>query len=167
MAAITLLTPAQLAEREQKPKGPGRSGRRRSEERTRRIEGYKAALQGVAPGYGADVLLADDEHKKHVRNDLHIAADELNLALVFRPVKDPSRLHVRFITHEEQAALPKRRGRPRNSALAEATAGDGAGEHAQTPEPMLLPTPHEQSTEAPKKPEPPKKRTRRPSGSTT
>jgi len=161
MAAITLLTPEQLAQRDQKPKGEGRSGRRRSEERTRRIEAYKAALQGVAPGYGADVLLADDEDKKRVRHDLHVAADELGLALAFRPVKDPSRLHVRFITSEEHAAMPTRRGRPRNSASVKATASDGAGELAQAPEPQRLPTPHEQPTESPKK------RRRRPAGSST
>jgi len=48
MANITIVTPEQLAEREQRPKG--RSGRRRSEERTRMIEEYKAAMRGVQPG---------------------------------------------------------------------------------------------------------------------
>ena len=62
MAVITLLTPVQLAERDQ-PNGPGRSGRRRSAERTRIIEEYKAAMQDAAPGYGADVRLGAGEEK--------------------------------------------------------------------------------------------------------
>ena len=116
MAEITLLTPEQLVERQQKPKGQGRSGRRRSAERTRIIEEYKAALQGVQPGYGADVVLADGEEKRIVRQNLKAAAAEQNLGLEFRPLKDPSRIHLRFITIEEQAAKPKRGGRPRKSA---------------------------------------------------
>ena len=99
MAEITLLTPEQLAEGEQKPKSHGRSGRRRSPARTRIIEEYKAVMQDVTPGYGADVLLAADEDKRFVRQNLKAAADELNVALEFWPVKDRSRIHFRFINH--------------------------------------------------------------------
>ena len=81
MAEITLLTPEQIVEREQKPKSQGRSGRRRSPARTRIIEEYKAVMQDVAPGYGADVLLAEDEDKRFVRQNLKAAADELNVGL--------------------------------------------------------------------------------------
>jgi hypothetical protein len=121
VATITLLTPEQVAEREQKPKGQGRSGRRRSEERTRIIEDYKAMMRGVEPGYGADVLLAEGEDKKKTRQNLKAAADELNVALDFRPIKDKSRIHFRFITPEQRAAKPKRSGRPRKNEQAEDT----------------------------------------------
>src|SRR5919202_2353253 len=121
MAEITLLTPEQLIARQQKPKGNGRSGRRRSPERTRIIEEYKAAMQDVQSGYGADVLLANGEEKRIVRQNLKTAAAEQNLALEFRPIKDPSRIHLRFITVEEQAAKPKRGGRPRKSASPDVT----------------------------------------------
>ena len=113
MAELVLLTPEQLAERAQKPKGQGRVGRQRSPERTRIIEAYKAAMRDAAPGYGADVMLAEGEDKRQVRLNLKAAAEELNQALAFRPVKDQNRLHFRFITLEEQAARPKRGGRPR------------------------------------------------------
>src|SRR5919202_5070855 len=117
MAEITLLTPEQITEREQKPKGKGRSGRRRSPERTRVIEEYKRAMQDVQPGYGADVFLAAGEEKRVVRQNLKAAAAEQNIALEFRPIKNASRLHVRFMSLEEQAARPKRPGgRPRKSA---------------------------------------------------
>ena len=113
MAELTILTPEQIAER-QKPKGKGRSGRRRSEERTRIIEEYKAALQNAQPGYGADVFLGEGEVKRLVRQNLKAAAAEQNLGVEFRPMKDPSRIHMRFISPEEQAAKPKGRGgRPR------------------------------------------------------
>ena len=115
MAELVMLTPAQVAEREQ-PKGPGRVGRRRSAERTRIIEEYKAALQDAQPGYGADVLLAEGEDKRTVRHNLKAAADELGQIFDFRPIKDRSRIHFRVITPEEQAARPKRGGRPRQSA---------------------------------------------------
>ncbi len=111
MAEIRILTPQQLEEREQKPKG--RSGRRRSEERTRIIEEYKATLQNVEPGYGGDVNLAEDEDKRTVRQNLKTAAQELKLALEFRPIKDKSRIHFRVITTEAAKSKPKRGGRPR------------------------------------------------------
>src|SRR5918911_4464646 len=104
MAEITLLTPEQLAERQQKPKGKGRSGRRRSPERTGIIEEYKAAMENAQPGYGADVFLSEGEVKRIVRQNLKTAVAEQNLGLEFRPVKDPSRIHMRFISLEEQAA---------------------------------------------------------------
>ena len=120
MADIVLLTPEQVAEREQKPKGQGRSGRRRSPERTRIIEEYKSALQQAEPGYGGDVLLPEGEEKRVVRQNLKAAADELNLALDFRPIKDKHRIHFRVITPEERAAKPRRGGRPRKNPEAAA-----------------------------------------------
>jgi hypothetical protein len=113
MAEIQILTPQQLEERAQKPKG--RSGRRRSEERTRIIEAYKAQLEHVEPGYGGDVNLDEDEEKRTVRQNLKAAAQELNLALEFRPIKDKSKIHFRVITHEQAQAKPKRGGRPRKN----------------------------------------------------
>jgi hypothetical protein len=113
MAEIQILTPQQLEEREHKPKG--RSGRRRSEERTRIIEEYKAALRSVEPGFGGDVHLGEAEEKRTVRQNLKTAAQELNLALEFRPIKDKSRIHFRVITPEQAAARPKRGGRPRKN----------------------------------------------------
>ena len=138
MAEITLLTPEQLIERQQKPKGNGRSGRRRSPERTRIIAEYKAAMQDVQPGYGADVVLADGEVKRIVRQNLKTAAAEQNIGLEFRPVKDPSRIHLRFITIEEQAAKPKRGGRPRKGApavAADAAAADGQAQERGAAQP--------------------------------
>src|ERR671933_2356319 len=128
MAEITLLTSEQLAER-QKPKGKGRTGRRRSPERTRIIEEYKAAMQNAQPGYGADVFLGEGEVKRLVRQNLKAAAAEQNIGVEFHPVKDPSRIHLCFISLEEQAARPRRPGgRPRKSAPpAEAGAGAGGG----------------------------------------
>jgi hypothetical protein len=111
MAEIHILTPQQLQEREQKPRG--RSGRRRSEERTRIIEEYKAHLGDVEPGYGGDVLLTEGEEKRTVRQNLKIAAQELGIALDFRPIKDKSRIHFRVITQDEAAKRPRRGGRPR------------------------------------------------------
>ena len=58
-----VLSPEQLAEREQKPTGRGRSGRRRSPERAANIEGFKATLQEARAGYGGDVLLSEGEDK--------------------------------------------------------------------------------------------------------
>ncbi len=115
MADIRILTPEELAQREQKPKGRSRSGRRRSEERTRIIEEYKAIMRDAAPGYGGDVMLAPGEDKRMVRQNLKAAADELNKALEFRPIKDKSKIHFRVITQEEKAARPKRGGRPRKN----------------------------------------------------
>lgn len=111
MAEIQILTPEQLAEREQKPRG--RSGRRRSEERTRIIEAFKAQLQNVEPGYGADVLLEEGEEKRAVRQNLKTAAQELGLALDFRPIKDKTKIHFRVITPEQARSRPRRGGRPR------------------------------------------------------
>ena len=65
-------------------------------------------MQGGAAGYGVDVVLTDDEEKRVVRNNLKVAAEELNVALDFRPIKDKHRLHFRFITPEEKAAKPDR-----------------------------------------------------------
>ncbi len=113
MADIRILSPEELAEREQKPKGRNRSGRRRSEERTRIIEDYKNAMRDASPGFGGDVTLGPGEDKRMVRQNLKAAADELNKALEFRPIKDKSRIHFRVITLEEKAAKPKRGGRPR------------------------------------------------------
>jgi hypothetical protein len=50
-----------------------------------------------------------------VRQDLKVAAAALNLALDFRPMKNPTRLHFRFITPEDYAAKPTRGGRPRTN----------------------------------------------------
>ena len=155
MAEITLLTPEQLVERQQKPKGQGRSGRRRSPERTRIIEEYKAALQGVQPGYGADVFLADGEEKRIVRQNLKAAAAEQNLGLEFRPLKDPSRIHLRFITIEEQAAKPKRGGRPRKSVSPDAT--DTADAAGAAPAPSAASPAEEQVQPAPAKRRRPRK----------
>ncbi len=114
MATLNILTPEELAHRDQKSrsKGVGR-GRRRSAERTRIIEGFKEVLQQAEPGYGADVLLGEDEHKRTVRQNLKAAADELGMALEFRPIKVKNRIHFRVITLEEKATLPKRPGRSR------------------------------------------------------
>ena len=114
MATLNILTPEELAHRDQKSrsKGVGR-GRRRSAERTRIIDGFKEVLQQAEPGSGADVLLGEDEHKRTVRQNLKAAADELGMALEFRPIKVKNRIHFRVITLEAKAALPKRPGRPR------------------------------------------------------
>ncbi len=114
MADIHIVTPEELHEREHQP--TGRSGRRRSEERTRIIEAYKATLQDVQPGYGGDVVLEEGEEKRSVRQNLHEAAQELNLALDFRPIRDPMRMHFRVITPEEAAQRPQRGGRPRKTS---------------------------------------------------
>jgi hypothetical protein len=113
MAEIRILTPEQLEEREQKPKG--RSGRRRSDERTRIIEEYKEQLRDVKPGYGGDVQMEENEEKRTVRQNLKTAAQELEIALEFRPIKDKSKIHFRVITNEEAKAKPKRGGRPRKN----------------------------------------------------
>jgi len=115
MAHINLLTPEQIAEREQKPKTKNRSGRRRSEDRTRIIEEYKTILRDAEPGYGGDVILSDGDVKRLVRQNLKAAADELQQALEFRPIKDKTRIHFRVITLEEKAAKPRRGGRPRKN----------------------------------------------------
>ena len=150
MAELVMLTPAQVAERAQ-PKGSGRMGRQRSPERTRIIEEYKVALQAAAPGYGADVLLAEGEDKRTVRHNLKAAAEELNQVLDFRPIKDPSRIHFRVITPEERAAKPKRGGRPRKAAAAAQVAeGEPVG-HVQEPTPAQPGMTQEEPVELPKK----------------
>ena len=88
MATLNILTPEELVTREQKPKGVGR-GRRRSLKRSRIIEGFKEVLQQAKSGYGADVLLSEDEHKRTVRTNLKDAAGELGLALEFHPFSGP------------------------------------------------------------------------------
>ncbi len=150
MAELVLLTPEQVAERTQ-PKGPGRMGRRRSPERTRIIEAYKAALQDAQPGYGADVHLEEGDDKRTVRQNLKAAAEELNVALDFRPIRDPNRIHFRVITPEEQAARPKRGGRPRRTAPEQQVvegAPDGPGQERARAEPGM---PQEVPAEAPKR----------------
>ena len=117
MATLNILTPEEIAAREQKSrsKGVGR-GRRRSVERTRIIEGFKEVLQQAEPGSGADVLLEEDEHKRTVRTNLKDAAGELGLALEFHPFKDKRRMHFRVMTLEEKAARPYRGGgRPKKA----------------------------------------------------
>ena len=54
-----------------------------------------------------------EPEKRLVRQNLKAAADELGIALDFRPIKDTSRMHVRIISPEEKAALPPRGGRPK------------------------------------------------------
>jgi hypothetical protein len=135
MAVIAILTPEELAQREQKPQRQGRTGRRRTPERTRIIEAYTAAMREAEPGYGADVTLAPDEAKRQVSQKLKAAAQELNIALDFRRIKDRSRMHFQFITAEERAAKAKRGGRPPKQRITESAASDGGSEAAQTPGP--------------------------------
>ncbi len=113
MAKIQIVSPEELAARVQAPKEKGRRGRRRSAERTRIIEEFKQVMQGIEPGYGGDVMLAEGEEKLFVRQNLIIAAAELGIALEFRPIRDRSRIHFRVITLEERERRPKRSGRPR------------------------------------------------------
>ncbi len=117
MATLNILTSEELAHRDQKSrsKGVGR-GRRRSLKRSRIIEGFKEVLQQAKSGYGADVLLGEDEHKRTVRTNLKDAASELGLALEFHPFKDKHRMHFRVMTLEEKAARPYRGGgRPKKA----------------------------------------------------
>ena len=113
MAEIRMLTPEQIAERERKPSGGGRSGRKRSEQRQQIIDAYKEALEPAEPGFGGDVILDENEDKRVVRQNLKAAADELGKTLEFRPIKDKAKIHFRVITPEEKAAKPKRGGRPK------------------------------------------------------
>ncbi|MDQ5853508.1 MAG: hypothetical protein M3380_15835 [Chloroflexota bacterium] len=115
MAELRLLTPAELAAHEHRQR-PGKPGRRRSPEQTRIIAAYKATLQQAHPGFGGEVVLAAEESKRRVRQQLKTAAQELGLALDFRPTKDPTRIYFRVITLEERAAQPKPGGRPRKHA---------------------------------------------------
>src|SRR5580765_3098087 len=101
MAKLQLVTPEEL---ESRGKKTGRLGRRRSAERTAIIEGFKAQLEGAEPGFGGDVLLAEGDQKRLVRQNLKAAADELGLALDFRPIKKPDQMHFRVISQEEKAA---------------------------------------------------------------
>ncbi len=118
MASIVILTPEVLQLRDQKSSGTGRSGRRRSPERLRLIEEYKGILSGTEPGYGADVALEENEDKRIVRQNLAAAAEDLGIALDFRPIKDKTRIHFRVITVEEKAARPRRGGgRPRKNPI--------------------------------------------------
>ena len=135
MAAITILTLEEVARRDQKPERQRRTGRKRSAERTRIIEAYKVAMREAEPGYGADVTLAPDEATRQVRQNLKAAAQELNIALDFRRIKNRSRMHFQFITPGEHAAKAKRGGRPPKQRTTEAAASDSGSEAAQTPGP--------------------------------
>jgi hypothetical protein len=130
-------------------------GRRRSPERTRIIEEYKAALQQAHPGYGGDVLLAEGEDKRMVRHNLKAAADELGHILDFRPIKDKARIHFRVITPEERAARPKRGGRLRATLPVEQVE-EGA------PAGPVQELPNEETGMLQEAPAAPKKRGRRP-----
>ena len=97
-------------------------------------------LQQAQPGYGADVLLEEGEHKRTVRTNLKDAAGELGLALEFHPFKDKRRMHFRVITLEEKAARPTRSGRPRKvqpEALQETS--NEAPQETNGPEPEAVP----------------------------
>jgi hypothetical protein len=141
MATVVILTPEDLQVRDQKSSGTGRSGRRRSPERLRLIEEFKGILADVVPGYGADVALDPNEDKRIVRQNLASAAEDLGIALDFRPIKDKTRIHFRVITIEEKAARPRRGGgRPRKyprpdgsmDGATSSAATDGAGEQTST-----------------------------------
>ena len=112
MAKLTLLTPEEAKARDEKPKKP-RQGRQRSPERLRMLEEYRQALQGAAPGYGGDVILAEGEQKRVVRLLINEAAESLGLALSYRPRRDANLMRFDVISQEEKAARPKRGGRPR------------------------------------------------------
>jgi len=141
VAELVILTPAQLAERDTpQPKGRGRSGRRRTPERERIIEAYKATMRAAEPGYGAEVVLAPDEEKREVRRNLKAAAAELDQVLDFRPVKDKGRISFRFITPEERAARPKRGGRPRTRPAVEQNPPQEATPPVPAEQPAAAPT---------------------------
>src|SRR5687768_6556836 len=107
MADITILTPEELTARDSKPTGK-RAGRRRSDERTMIIDSYKQALQGAGPGFGGEVSLDEGEEKRIVRQNLKAAAEELDLILSFRPIKQVNQIKFLVITPAEKAAQPKR-----------------------------------------------------------
>ncbi len=86
-----------------------------------------------------------------VRQNLNAAAQELNVALDFRPIKDKSRIHFRFITPEDKAARPKRGGRPRKNGQEVSAEADGASEHAQDAAHEFPLVVQEQPAEAPTK----------------
>ena len=123
MASITLLSRDDLDARDNKPKG--RSGRKRSPERTAAIDAFKAILREAEVGGAGEVSLEDGEDKRLVRQNLKIAGDELGLHLDVRPIKDPTRIRFLIITEEQQAAKPKRPGRPKKQT--ENTAAKGRG----------------------------------------
>jgi hypothetical protein len=133
MATLQIITPEELVARQRKPKGRGRSGRRRSEARQQVIDQFKHALASAEPGYGGDLLLDEGEEKRVVRQSLKAAAEELGKALDFRPIKDKSRIHFRIITPEEKAAKPKRGGRPKKNAQVEMAPEDGSPEVPPAP----------------------------------
>ena len=113
MAELQLLTPEELAAREQQGQG-GRG--RRNPARTRLLEAFQAGLQQAELGDRGEVVLAAGETKRVVRPLLKVAAAQLGYALDFRPTKDPTRISFRVITPEEYAAHPKPGGRPRKRA---------------------------------------------------
>ena len=100
MPTLVLLSPEQLAERLQKP--DGRKGRGRSPERARAIEQFKRQLSAAKPGYGADVLLDENEDKQKVRQNIKAAADELTIVVEFTPLRDDRRIHFRVIRPEDK-----------------------------------------------------------------
>ncbi len=123
MPTINTVTADELAQRGKQPTRPGgRRGRRRSDATLRSIEACKAGLLAVELGASADVNLEPGETKAQVREHLKLAAAELDRALEFRQVKDPTRLHFRLVTPEEYAAKPKggRRSKTPQSAPASA-----------------------------------------------
>ena len=123
VAALNILTPEELAERSKRSKSAGgRRGRRRSEDTVRSIEAYKAKLLPAELGDSADVELEPGETKARVREHLKLAAAELDRALEFRQIKDPTRLHFRLVTPEECAARPKGGRRSKNPQSAPASA---------------------------------------------
>ncbi len=80
------------------------------------------------PGYGADVALEANEDKRIVRQNLAAAAEDLGIALDFRPIKDKTRIHFRVITVEEKAARPRRGGgRPRKKPIVNVNGTEQAG----------------------------------------
>ncbi len=116
MADIQLFSAEELADQERKRRGKG--GRRRSEERQRIIDQYKVTLLPAQVGWGGDVVLSEDDDKRLVRQNLKIAAKEIGKLIEFRPIKDSMRIRFRIITPEEQAAKPRRPGRPRKNPVA-------------------------------------------------
>ncbi len=116
MAELRLFTPVELAARAHRQR-PGKPGRRRSPEQTHIIEAYKATLQQAHPGFGGEVVLAEGERKRKVRQQLKTVAQTMGYALDFRPTKDPMRIHFRVITPRNGRPIQtKPGGRPRKHA---------------------------------------------------
>ncbi len=113
MATIHTFSAEEFEERIRK--GKAETGRRRSEARTRMIEEYKRALETLEPGAGGEVVLDEGEVKRVERLNLKEAAEELEKALKFYPVRDEKLLTFQVITPEERAAQPRRGGRPRRA----------------------------------------------------